>query len=104
MSLFQSNLRKQIRKLPKIENSEICENYSLLLFIILHLCPYWLAQVSVRGLRAMDALPAEVLERLLGFLEAADLARFGLTGAPWAKAASGTRALWFNPKLDLTTS
>ena len=32
---FQSNLRKQIRKLPEIENSEICENYSLS-FIIIH--------------------------------------------------------------------
>ena len=38
MSLFQSNLRKQIRKLPKILKSS-CENYSLL-FIIIHSCPY----------------------------------------------------------------
>ena len=39
VSLFQSNLRKQIRKLPKIQNSEICEKYSFL-FIIIHSCPY----------------------------------------------------------------
>ena len=35
---FQSILRKQIRKLPKIENSEICENYSIF-FNIIHSCP-----------------------------------------------------------------
>ena len=28
VSLFQLNLRKQIWKLPRIQNSEICENYS----------------------------------------------------------------------------
>ena len=39
MSLFQSNLRKQIRNLPKILNFQFCENYSLL-FKIIHWCPY----------------------------------------------------------------
>ena len=34
MSLFQSNLRKQIRKLPKIQYSEICEKHSILFNIM----------------------------------------------------------------------
>ena len=37
MSLFQSNLRKTNQKFA--ENSEFCENYSLL-FKIIHWCPY----------------------------------------------------------------
>ena len=49
MPLFQSNLRKQIRKLPKIQNSEICENYSLL-FIIIHYYSFVSLEVP-RGLR-----------------------------------------------------
>ena len=41
VSLFQSNLRKQTRKLPKILKSDSVKiiHYYILLFIIIHLCP-----------------------------------------------------------------
>ena len=45
MSLFQSNLRKQIRNFKFAENFEFCENYSLF-FKIIHWCPY----AALRGL------------------------------------------------------
>ena len=40
MSLFQLNLRKQIRKLPKILKSVKIIHYYSIVFIIIHSCPY----------------------------------------------------------------
>ena len=54
-----------------------------------------LAQVSAWGLSGMENLPIEAHDRLLGFLEAVDLAHFSVC-ASWAKDASRSRELWFN--------
>ena len=60
MSLFRSNLRKQIRKLPEILKSvKIIHWYFFLLFIIIHLCP------SSRNLGPAALAFLELVEDLL---------------------------------------